>query len=273
VRIDRPRSLTPATKSPLASRKWCCTRGIAVRPEPPERSWRDPERGGNPGRFLGRPAGTPDVDSTHKGDALTLLGGGCDKVLALGRGDEAERNSRSFLKNLLDRARAGQLPDPDMSEARWFVCGEAGRRDGSSQVGGLLRGTLHPACASMPAPIVDELYRVLRQVGMLANRDSGSMWQPCVRDRASSDLREVSCCSALKTRATSGAVSVLCAEKPSGTGAPLVLDVGPGGAYLRRGRAARPVTASLPCPVRRVVITIACTEGLAGQRVACGIRR
>ena len=53
-----------------------------------------------------------DSESTHQGDALELLGGVADKVLALGRGEEAEKILASYLRNLLDLARAGKGPGP-----------------------------------------------------------------------------------------------------------------------------------------------------------------
>jgi hypothetical protein len=45
------------------------------------------------------------IGPTRRGDALELLGGVADKVLALGRGDEAERILSSYLRNLLQMAR------------------------------------------------------------------------------------------------------------------------------------------------------------------------
>jgi len=44
-------------------------------------------------------------EATRKGDALELLIGVADKVLALGRGDEAERILSSYLRNMLQSAR------------------------------------------------------------------------------------------------------------------------------------------------------------------------
>src|SRR5262249_11336946 len=50
---------------------------------------------------------TERSEATRKGDALELLGGVAEKVLALGRGDEAERILSSYLRNLLQNARVG----------------------------------------------------------------------------------------------------------------------------------------------------------------------
>jgi hypothetical protein len=51
------------------------------------------------------PSDADRVGPTRRGDALELLGGVADKVLALGRGDEAERILSSYLRNLLQMAR------------------------------------------------------------------------------------------------------------------------------------------------------------------------
>lgn len=106
----------------------------------------------------------PEPDSTHTGDALTLLGGVADKVLALGRGDEAERILAVFLSNLIERARAGQLPPVETAERAGqyavklaFVTSRAKWVDFCIELYTLLG-------RPMPAAIVDELYRVLRQV-------------------------------------------------------------------------------------------------------------
>ncbi|MBN2197504.1 MAG: FHA domain-containing protein [Polyangiaceae bacterium] len=58
----------------------------------------------------------PDQDSTHQGHTLELLGGLADKVLALKRGDEAERLLGPFLTNFIDQARDGRAVDPKMSD-------------------------------------------------------------------------------------------------------------------------------------------------------------
>lgn len=51
------------------------------------------------------PGDSDRIGPTRRGDALELLGGVADKVLALGRGDEAERILSSYLRNLLQMAR------------------------------------------------------------------------------------------------------------------------------------------------------------------------
>ncbi len=55
-------------------------------------------------------------EATRKSDALDLLVGVAEKVLALGRGDEAERILSSYLRNLLQVARARGEIDPVLAE-------------------------------------------------------------------------------------------------------------------------------------------------------------
>src|SRR5690606_27633406 len=48
-----------------------------------------------------------ESENTHQGQALDLLGGVAEKVLALGRGEEAERILAAYLNNMLEAARRG----------------------------------------------------------------------------------------------------------------------------------------------------------------------
>ena len=54
-------------------------------------------------------------EATRKGEAIDLLGSVAEKVLALGRGDEAERILSSYLRNLLQTARVNGV-DPLVAE-------------------------------------------------------------------------------------------------------------------------------------------------------------
>ncbi len=109
-------------------------------------------------------ADAAEPDSTHRGNALLLLGGVADKILALRRGDEAERILGAFLDNLIEDARTGRMPDTETAaraveyavklaavteRAKWV--------DYGIEFYTLLR-------RPMPAAIVDELYQVLRRV-------------------------------------------------------------------------------------------------------------
>ncbi len=108
-----------------------------------------------------------DVEATRKGDAIELLGGLADKVLALGRGDEAERLLGTFLQNVLASARGGQSIDVDFAErAATYAVKLAGATkkglwvDYAVEMYIIVRKPL-------PAAVVDRLYDVLRSVSAI----------------------------------------------------------------------------------------------------------
>jgi FHA domain len=106
----------------------------------------------------------PDAESTHREEALELLGGVADKVLAMGRGEEAERVLSTALNNVLAEVKRGREPAPR-------VVGRA-----ATYAGKLAEATAHGkwldytielyAALRRPLPIefVDQMYAVLRRV-------------------------------------------------------------------------------------------------------------
>jgi hypothetical protein len=101
---------------------------------------------------------------TFQGEALDLLAGVADKVLAMGRGDEAERILGSYMANLLDAARAGAIISPKTADKAAAyavklasVTGKGGWVDYAITLFTLTRRPL-------PGPVVDELYELLRRV-------------------------------------------------------------------------------------------------------------
>lgn len=109
-----------------------------------------------------RAAGREEL--TFQGEALDLLTGVADKVLAMGRGDEAERILGSYLANLLDAARAGALVNPKTADKAAAyavklasVTSKGGWIDYAINLFTILRRPL-------PGPVVDELYDLLRRV-------------------------------------------------------------------------------------------------------------
>jgi len=103
-------------------------------------------------------------ESTRKGDAIDLLGSVAEKVLALGRGDEAERIMSSYLRNLLKTARINGEVDPIVAEkaAAYAVrmaeaTGKGTWVDYTFELYGIVRRPL-------PAPIVEHLYASLRKI-------------------------------------------------------------------------------------------------------------
>ena len=113
----------------------------------------------------GAPA-APD-DQSKKADAFRLLGGVADKALVMGRSEEAERILQSLLLQLMDSARNKQPLAPE-------VLDQAGRY-GARLAGATSKGawldyvvelySLHGRL--LPAPVVDELYAVVRKVSSL----------------------------------------------------------------------------------------------------------
>ncbi|MES1176096.1 MAG: FHA domain-containing protein [Myxococcales bacterium] len=105
-----------------------------------------------------------DAESTHREEALELLGGVADKVLAMGRGEEAERVLSTALNNVLSEVKRGREPAPR-------VVGRA-----ATYAGKLAEATAHGkwldytielyAALRRPLPIefVDQMYAVLRRV-------------------------------------------------------------------------------------------------------------
>jgi hypothetical protein len=108
-----------------------------------------------------------EEEATHQGQALDLLGGVADKVLALGRGEEAEKILASYLNNLLELARRPGGVDPSLPEkaAAYAVKLASATRKGQwvNYCFDLYASLKRP----LPGPIVDQLYDVLRNVNDL----------------------------------------------------------------------------------------------------------
>ncbi len=103
-------------------------------------------------------------DATTQGEALDLLGGVADKVLALGRGEEAERILATYLNNLLDSARSREsVSTRSADKAVCYAVKLASVTGKGSWVDYAF--ALHTLLTRLlPASAVDELYEVLRKV-------------------------------------------------------------------------------------------------------------
>jgi hypothetical protein len=106
-------------------------------------------------------------DHSKKADAFRLLGGVADKALALGRAEEAERILTSLLTQLLESSRSGgQLAPEVLDQAGRFAARLAGATSKGSWVDYVVElYSLHGRV--LPAAVVDELYAVLRKVGVV----------------------------------------------------------------------------------------------------------
>ncbi|MCE7893072.1 MAG: FHA domain-containing protein [Sorangiineae bacterium PRO1] len=108
-----------------------------------------------------------ESEATHQGDALSLLGGVVDKVLALGRGDEAERIIGPYLRNYLATAQKASSASPEAAEK---AVGYAVKLAAATRKGEWIdyAFALYTVCRRpLPGPVVDQLYTVLRQVSGL----------------------------------------------------------------------------------------------------------
>jgi FHA domain len=107
-------------------------------------------------------------DPSRRVDALRLLGGVANKALALGRHEEAERILSTRLLRILEvtRKTPGEMPPEVVDQAARF----AARLAGAMGKGTWVDYVVHLYAAQVrpfPAPLVDELYTVLRKVGVI----------------------------------------------------------------------------------------------------------
>jgi len=102
--------------------------------------------------------------ATRRADALRLLGGVVDKALAHGRGDEAEHVIGSHLLAALSDARAGRGVAPEVARAAaQYAVKLAAATNKAAWLDFAFR--LYTALGdTMPLPIVDEMFTVLRHV-------------------------------------------------------------------------------------------------------------
>ena len=103
-------------------------------------------------------------EATRQGDAFDMLIGVVEKVLSLGRGDEAERILANYLRNLLQTARINNEIDTETAEkaARYAIriaeaTGKGAWADYVFDLYTILRRPL-------PGPLVERLYDTLRNL-------------------------------------------------------------------------------------------------------------
>jgi len=105
-----------------------------------------------------------EVEATQRAEALELLGGVADKVLALGRGEEAERVLSTALGNVLSEVKRGREPAARVvNRAATY----AGKLAEATARGKWLDYTIDLYASlrrPMPIELVDQMYAVLRRV-------------------------------------------------------------------------------------------------------------
>jgi pSer/pThr/pTyr-binding forkhead associated (FHA) protein len=146
-------------------------------PEPAGHRPPTPAAGAPPPAAPSQPRSAPTVqpasvaEATPEGSravqSFQLLGGVADKSLAMGKADDAERYLQTLLNDVLNRAREGQAIEPGITEpaARYAarLAGATGKAAWVDYVFELYRRQRRV----LPAPIVDELYSVVRKIKAL----------------------------------------------------------------------------------------------------------
>jgi pSer/pThr/pTyr-binding forkhead associated (FHA) protein len=111
----------------------------------------------------------PDrISPTRRGDALDLLCGVADKMLALGRGDEAERILSSYLRNMLQAARARGDVDARTTEKAVTYAVRIAEVSGKGAWVDYAFDTYAVLRRPLPAPLIEKLYDVVRKASPLS---------------------------------------------------------------------------------------------------------
>jgi pSer/pThr/pTyr-binding forkhead associated (FHA) protein len=115
------------------------------------------------------PAMITETEATFSGDTLDLLGGVAEKILALGRGDEAERILSAPLQGLLSEMRGGRRPknDSEMMEkaARYAV--KLAAATGKGQWVDYVIDTYAIVRRPLPLSVIDQLHDTLRKTSAI----------------------------------------------------------------------------------------------------------
>jgi hypothetical protein len=122
--------------------------------------------------LTGHPAVSPEArtgdsertEATRKGDAFELLVGVVEKVLALGRGDEAERILASYLRNLLQTAKGRGDVDAELAERAATYAVRIAEATGKGTWVDYTFELYAIVKRPLPAPIIERLYESLRKL-------------------------------------------------------------------------------------------------------------
>jgi pSer/pThr/pTyr-binding forkhead associated (FHA) protein len=166
-RIDGRRELQPGDRIGIGKQQLVIrVRTTASRPSgEPRRTWDRTVSGMDMEDLLEHSPTQTNVSATERGDGtLDLIAGVVDKVLALGRADEAERMLTMRLHGLLEAAQARRAISSRSAEgaARYAV-----KLAAATSKGGWVDYVFQLyGCLARPLPgeIVDELYQVLRRI-------------------------------------------------------------------------------------------------------------
>lgn len=103
-------------------------------------------------------------DSTIQGEGLDLLATVADKVLALRRGDDAERILTTYLQTLLDKTRQGQMCPLQTAEKAVTYAVKLAAVTGKSAWVEYCIEFYNLVQRPLPVYVVDSLYEILRKI-------------------------------------------------------------------------------------------------------------
>ncbi|HEV8246542.1 MAG TPA: FHA domain-containing protein [Polyangiaceae bacterium] len=106
----------------------------------------------------------PGDEQTRQGDVFELLGAVADKVLALGRGDEAERILSTALGNMLAEARSGRTLNQRTADRAVGYAVKIAEATGRARWVDYCFELFETLRRPLPAEVVDQLYTVVRKV-------------------------------------------------------------------------------------------------------------
>jgi predicted component of type VI protein secretion system len=117
----------------------------------------------------GRPSAVPIADpptgeASRSVQSFQLLGGVADKALQMGKADDAERILQVLLTDVITRARDGQSLEPSVTEPASRYAARLASATGKASWVDYVFELYRRSRRMLPAPIVDELYTVVRKV-------------------------------------------------------------------------------------------------------------
>jgi hypothetical protein len=120
---------------------------------------------GAPGRPSALPiADPPTGEASRSVQSFQLLGGVADKALQMGKADDAERILQVLLTDVITRAREGQSLDASVTEPASRYAARLASATGKATWVDYVFELYRRSRRVLPAPIVDELYTVVRKV-------------------------------------------------------------------------------------------------------------
>lgn len=163
-RLQRARVLRPGDRVVIGQH---AMELYVAQPSPSERPERDTAKtlsGATLTSMKSFPFEEERSEATRQGDAFAMLTGVVEKVLTLGRGDEAERILGNYLRNLLQSARAGSPIDEELASS---AVSYAVRIADATKKGAWVDYVFELYTVlgrPLPGPLVERLYTSLRSL-------------------------------------------------------------------------------------------------------------